>query len=171
MLNARQFEEIFDTYYQDILTLVSFYTSNSAQKRDWVQDIFLKIWELRHKIDPDHPGLKGYLLTLARNHVLYELRILSNAHHYLIQELASETLPANHSTTNQMLNYQDLDQAYHKALSKVPERSRDVFSLSRKDGMTYNEIAKNMNISPKTVEGHISKALRLLRRELREFQI
>lgn len=168
MLTKKQFENLFDTYVQAVSSLLSYYTSDKAELEDWVQEVFIKVWENREKIDPDHPEVKGYILIIARNHALCSFRKQKRMPSIDYDKVEEIPVPAH--SVNRQLAKKELSKAYRKALKQVPPRAKQAFTLSRDKGLTYNQIADEMNISPKTVEGQISHTLKILRVELNEFR-
>lgn len=168
MLTKRTFDLFFERYFDEVVSFLSYYSSCSKELEDWAQEVFLKIWEARDTIDPDHPSVKGYLLTTARNHALKQLRDQKRYDSWLQHHIRN--LTTSHPPKEPVLNPPDFDHAYKTALAKIPKRAQQAYLLSREEGLNYKEIAKTMNISPKTVEGQISHALRILRTELREFR-
>lgn len=168
MLTKKQFERLFDTHVRTVSSLLSYYTSDKPKLEDWVQEVFIKVWENRDKIDPDHPRVKGYLLKMARNHALCSLRKQKKEPFYEYEKV--EELPVPVHSVNGQLAKRELSEAYREALEQVPTRAKQAFTLSRDKGLTYSQIAEEMGISPKTVEGQISHTLRILRDELDEFR-
>lgn len=168
MLTKKQFECLFDTHVRAVTSLLSYYASEKAELEDWVQEVFIKVWENREKINPDHPSVKGYILKIARNHALCSYRKqkkMPSVDYNIVEEIP---VPAH--SVNRQLAKEELSEAYREALKHVPPRAKQAFTLSRNKGLTYNQIAKKMGISPKTVEGQISHTLKILRVELKEFR-
>lgn len=168
MITEEEFGNLFDYYVNDVSAFLSTYTSNRAQLKDWVQEVFIKLWRKRDRIDFDHPAFKSYLLKTARNNALKDLKREKKYDLWLEEKL--ENLTHVQSNNKSSTNSDGLKEAYSKALSKISQRSRKAYQLSREEGLKYSEIAEVMDISIKTVETHISKALRILREELREFE-
>lgn len=168
MLTKEKFELFFEQYFDDIASFLSLYTNCPNQLKDWTQEVFLKIWEVRERIDPDHPSVKSYLLKVARNHALKKLRSKKQYESWLQEHIRN--LTTSHPPREPVLNPPDFDDAYQTALSKIPTRAQQAYLLSREEGLNYKEIAQTMNISTKTVEGQISRALRILREELKDFR-
>ncbi|SMO81175.1 RNA polymerase sigma factor [Fodinibius sediminis] len=167
MLTRDQFEQLFCNYVDDVASFLYTYTSNRAKVKDWVQEVFLKMWKKRGQIDFEHPGFKSYLLKTARNHALKRLKSEKKYDLWLEENL--EKLVAIQASGTSISDATEIRKAYSVALSKISKRARKAYLLSREEGLTYPEIAEVMNISIKTVESHISKALQILRSELREF--
>ncbi len=168
MLNRKNFEDFFEQYFDDLSCFLAYYATCPNQLEDWVQEVFLKVWKFRHRIDPEHPGVKNYLIKIARNHALRQLRDQKKYDQWLQEHLL--TLTKSYPPHEPVLNPPDFKGAYQSALAKIPHRARQAYKLSREDGLKYKEIAKTMGISPKTVEAQISHALRILRKELQEFR-
>lgn len=169
MLSKKQFEDLFDTYVHAVTSVLSYYTSDQSEVEDWVQEVFIKVWEKRKQIDPDHPQVKGYLLVMARNHALYKIKRKKNVPESRCDYL--EQLPDPSNKVTGALAKRELSAAYRQALDQVPPRAKQAFTLSRDKGLTYGQIARKMGISPKTVEGQISHTLKILRVELKEFRV
>ncbi|SHE63798.1 RNA polymerase sigma-70 factor, ECF subfamily [Fodinibius roseus] len=168
MLTKKQFENLFNTHIRAVSTLLSYYTSDKTELEDWVQEVFIKVWDNREKIDPGHPRVKGYLLKMARNHALCCLREQKREPFFAYDKVDDIPVPV-HSVHGQLVK-KELSQAYREALEQVPPRAKQAFTLSRDKGLTYSQIAEEMGISPKTVEGQISHTLKILRVELSEFR-
>lgn len=130
-----------------------------------VQDVFLKIWENRTQLDPSG-NIKSYLYTLVKNHALKQLRhdeVVTRASGELVELAESPPSP------DAVLGERDLRVAVRNAIDELPERCREIFSMSRFDNLRYSEIAEILDISPKTVETQMSRALKQLREHLSDF--
>ncbi|WP_372638867.1 RNA polymerase sigma factor, partial [Fodinibius sp.] len=114
MLTKKQFEHLFDTHVRAVSSLLSYYTSDKAELEDWVQEVYIKIWEEREKINPDHPRVKGYLLKMARNHALCSLRKQQRKPFFEYDEVEEIPVPV-HSVHGQLAK-KELSQAYREAL-------------------------------------------------------
>lgn len=163
-----QFIELFDLYFESVATVLSYYSADKAEVEDWAQEVFVTVWEKRDKIDPGHPGVKGYILSIARNHALYRLRRKKT--HYGREERDMDTLVSPIHSVEELIHERELSHAYEEALKQVSPRTREAFILSRDKGLTYKQIAVRMGISPKTVENQISHVLKVLRIELHEYR-
>ena len=128
---------------------------------DVTHDIFLKIWEQRRGLG-NILSFRGYLFRMTRNAVFnaYKHRQVE----YKYQAEATES-PAAHQTDDRV-STADLLEMIDLAVRNMPEQRRRVFCMSRYENMSYNDIAEALNISPKTVQYHISGALAELRKLL-----
>jgi len=166
-MNQKEFQRIFEHYFQDVVSFLYTYTSDRETLNDWVQEVFIKIWGKKDKLDIHHPGFKGYILTTARNHALEQLKRQKKYETWLEENIARQKKESPfQSSGSESSNFME---QYRIAVKKLPERAREAYLLSREDGLKYKEIASVMDISVKTVEAHMSKALELLRDELDEF--
>ncbi|MCF6352331.1 MAG: RNA polymerase sigma-70 factor [Cyclobacteriaceae bacterium] len=132
--------------------------------KDIVHEVFIAFWQ---KIDglPDDTNYKSYLYTAVRNKSFNFLR--DTKKHLNIVDAHEEEAPANGDS----IEARELSREIEFALNLLPNRCKEVFELSRFDDLKYSQIAEKLNISIKTVEGQMSKALRLLREHLKEFMI
>lgn len=167
MLTRNEFEALYNHHFDDLAAFLHSYSADKAQLKDWIHDVFIKIWEARDQIEFDHPAFKSYLLTTARNHALKQLHTEKRYECWLEQNLIRLTkVPTPEISIKKTRNFSG---PYRNALSKIPSRPRQAYLLSRENGLTYREIAEVMDISVKTVEAHISKALQILREELIDY--
>jgi RNA polymerase sigma-70 factor (ECF subfamily) len=130
-----------------------------------VQDVFLKIWEHRAKLNPEL-NIKTYLYTAVRNQAFNYLRHL-NVKRQSAEHLSSEVVEIK-SPDNELAQ-KELAESIQAAVSELPEKRRIIFSMNRFDGLTYAEIAEIQNISIKTVETQMGRALQFLRKRLAHF--
>jgi len=165
LLTPEKFSQLFEKYFDDVTSFLHVYASSEAELKDWVQDVFIKLWEQRTRIDFEHPSFKGYLLKTARNHALKELRHKKRYNTWLEENLILLTELQSADRSSELVP-NDFGAAYNKVLSKLPSRALETWRLSREYGLSYREIAETMGVSVKTVETQISKTLHILRKEL-----
>lgn len=169
----KTFHTIFIAYFESLTVFAKAYVVDIEIAKDIVQEAFYNLWEKRSSL-PENSDLKSYLYQATRNNCLnylkrlkvqekYEKRILDNYNDLLL----------NHEALSQLnvdaLSFNELLEALNKAISNLPPKCREVFELSRVDGMKNREIAEQLNISVKAVEGHISKALKQLKDQLNSY--
>ena len=155
-------ELLFRNYYE--LTCKAIYRiipdSNIAE--DLAQDVFYEIWKKRERFQIS-TSFKGYLTRAGKNKALNYIR---DRKIKWDDVAALETMESGATEAMENLETEELQVLINKAISKLPERCRIVFSLSRFEEMTYQQIADELGISIKTVENQISKALKVLRVKL-----
>jgi RNA polymerase sigma-70 factor (ECF subfamily) len=165
--NKHAFSLLFTTYYKDMVLFGGNFLPDQAACEDMVQSIFLKLWSERATLFIE-TSLKSYLLKSVRNACLDEIR-----HRNIVQEhesyVASYGLSEDSTDTENYILYSDLQKHLQHALEQMPESCREAFELNRFEGLKYREIAEKLNLSERTVEVRISKAIDFLRKQLREF--
>lgn len=161
----RAFEALFHAYYEDLYGFVRYYVSSSEVVEDLVQDIFLNLWKRRQhwKLEAT---IKAYLYGAARNTALNHLRHKKVRARWQLSQTAFHAKLVSPSSTDDALRRKELEQEVREAIAELPERRRLVFTLSRHHGLSYKGIATALNISIKTVETQMVRALRFLRERL-----
>lgn len=158
------FKELFFEFYPSLCVFAGRYISFSDVCEDIVQEVFYSIWKNRKNLNI-HSSFRNFLITSVRNRCLDHLRKESSHNIYIENYTSSFTSPSpvDVYTTN------ELQEMLQIALNKLPENVQLAFEMSRTKEMTYNEIATEMGVSPKTVESYISQALKTLREELKDY--
>ena len=159
--NKNAFRLIFDRYYNHLVGTAINILKDQNKSEDIVQDVFAKIWENNSLIDPGN-NIGGYLKRSVINRCLNFIR---DNKRIVTPELPYDEPSRDHDAVDK-LQGQDLSEIIQLALGKLPERCRLIFTLKRFDGMSLNEIAEQLDISPKTVENQMTKALKHLKKAL-----
>ena len=155
------FETLYNRLWESLYTRAFSILGDKNIAKDIIQDVWVSFWERRDKISNDN--IEGYLLRAVRFKVYNEFRN-SKYRNKLIEEFVQNYNP--HLQTNnieQIIQLKDTEKAIYKAVNNLPNKCKQVFELSRFDGMKNEEIAQKLNISKRTVETHISNALKLLK--------
>lgn len=158
----KAFEAIFHHYQPRICRYVFKYLHNRTHAEDITTDILVKIWQKRKAIT-SAATFENYLFSAARNYLTDEWRKRIDA------LLSLETIGHPAATATDTFIYKELEDSYHRSLSGLPEQKRKIFLMHREDSLTYGEIAKQLGISPKTVENQISATLKRLRASLSQY--
>ncbi len=165
--DERAFETLYKRYAFYLINQIIAKVKDRDIAKDLVQDVMMQVYLRRDELDI-HTTLKGYLLTAMRNRLFnYKREILRMQLQSIENSNASERAVDD---VNDYVNYKEVALKLQTAISGLPEQCRKVFVLSREHAFTNREIAHKLGISVKTVEQHISKALRTLR-EHKDFQI
>lgn len=160
------FTVIFSKYYADLVRFSFGFTRNSDVSEEIVQEVFLKFWESRSSLDI-HTSLKSFLLKNVQNRSIDSLRHTGITNKYTSVVLEHAILSQN-DTENYIL-YSELQANLNQAMHKIPMQYAEVFQMSRLETLNYQEIADKLGVSVRTVEVRISKALGMLREELKDF--
>ncbi|HWV74866.1 MAG TPA: sigma-70 family RNA polymerase sigma factor [Pseudosphingobacterium sp.] len=161
--DAKAFEAIYQIYWAGVLKACERYTGSFDDAYELTQEIFCSLWK-RHATLRDDIELGAYLHQAAK---WQSFRLLRDRYrHEEGKSIYAESLAKSYSVSS--IELKELQQASDEQLELLPEPSRTIFLLSRQQQLTYNEIASQMNLSVKSIEYHMSKALKYLRRELHE---
>jgi len=171
--NKEAYKNAYIEYYDMLLGLSIQYLKDRASSEEIVQEAFLKFWENRESLKSS-TNIKNYLYTIVKNLCISTLRKkISNS--IYISESEYLELQANYNAINQLntssLEYDELQHRIADIINSLPNDVKTVFEMSRNEEFKYAEIAEKLNISVKTVEARMSKALSILRKELREYLI
>jgi RNA polymerase sigma-70 factor, ECF subfamily len=165
--DEQAFELLFRMYYVRLCAFANKFLNDPEEAKEIVQNVFVKIWEGRDEIDPED-SLKSYLFKIAQNLSLNKLRRNKVESRYT--EIYKLVYIENQEfSAHESLLARELEEHISQSIGKLPGECRKVFELSRIEGLKYREIADTLNISIKTVEAQMSKALRSLRIELGDF--
>ncbi|WP_246392481.1 RNA polymerase sigma-70 factor [Microbacter margulisiae] len=157
-ITPKSFRKLFDLYYEPLCRSLNYYTRDAQAIEEIVQDVFVTLWEDRDRLHIEH--IKTYLFSAARYRALNYLRDRQRQATFLEAWSEEELLQKQ---GNDVLNYDELIPQLQIAIENLPTRCRQIFDLSRKEQLTYRQIADSLNISIKTVESQMSIALRKIR--------
>ena len=158
------FDRVYELYSHKLFSFVSKILKNEAEADDIVQEVFVKIWESRHKLD-DYKLLNSYIFTIAYNNSIDLIRKRISNNKYL-EHLKNSSVINFTPTIISQIEFDELNNLAEKLIAKLPERQKQVFLLHKKEGLTYPEIAGQLGISKNTVENHMAKALKYLREHM-----
>ena len=161
------FEFIFRFYYGPLLAYASGILKDEAEAEEVVQELFLKIWRDREKMEVKH-SLAAYLYKAVYHMCLHRIQKIKRRGQY--RDFVMQH-PAAQVPEDERLHYAELAKKVFDVMKRMPQRRQDIFRLSRFQGLSYGEIARQMSISVKTVEAHMSKALRLFRQKIKEYEL
>ncbi len=164
--NERIFEETFRKYYQSLCNYANSILKEIDEAEEVVQNLFLSIWEKRSDLEISI-SLKSYLYRAVHNHCLNRIKHLKVREEY--QQYAVNFYDASYESVSQTVMKNELEAKIEEAIKKLPEQCRLIFRMSRFEELKYHEIAEQLELSPKTVENQIGKALKILRVELAEY--
>src|SRR5882757_8045516 len=164
--NEAVFEQLFKKHFREL------HAYSYSLLKDWdiaeeiVQALFLKLWE-KNEWAHIQTSIKSYLYKSVYHDSLNHIRRQKVQLRY--QTLTAHSMKNHTDDAAGKLKLSELEQHLNKALNKLPEKCRAIFHLSRFEELKYQEKATQLDISIKTVETHMGKALRILRKEMKEF--
>ena len=157
------FKYIFDTYFTALCRFMYLYLGNTQEAEDIASDILASIWENRKKLEI-RLTFKAYLFQAAKNRCLNAIRDRKAT--VSLDDINGQDTPQVNVTDS--LETEELNHLIQEAILSLPDKCREVFLKSRTNNLTNQEIAESMDISVKTVEAQITKALKQIRKFLGE---
>lgn len=151
------FKLIYKLYWIKLYNLAYYYLASEQDAEDIVQDVFISLWSRREKLELRGP-LENYLIRCTKYTTFFYLKIKRR------NAITARRAPVVQITRNteEYISYKDLQNYIASLFESASQKTKDIFFLSRFDGLTYPEIAGRLNVSVKTVEYHISQALKML---------
>jgi len=161
-------DELFGYYYPRLYHFSKSILKIENDIDDILQEIFVKIWLNRQKIG-NAETFNAYIFTITKNEVLNLIRSNLKDHAFK-DELYLRSVAEEYQTQNH-LEYDEIKTAIDQLVAGLPEKRHQVFILSRTEGLSNKEIALRLNISEKTVEDHITHAIKHIKISLKEMGI
>jgi len=173
--NEKAFRAVYDLYFLRLERFAAAYVIDRREAQDIVQSVFLTLWDRKEDLYSE-TNINNYLVTLTRNQCLNYLRHVRAQLNYLTrQEQKNAELLLNYYALEKLnenkLFFDELEIAAKQAIDSLPGQCREVFILSRIEGMKYQEISQKLEVSVKTVEKKMSIALELLRDALKDYYL
>lgn len=165
--DSKGFTEIFNTFYIPLVAYIMQYTGDRSEAEDIVQNSFVKLWEKRGELRIK-TSLKSYLYSTAYNLFVdryWQHKKTLNYAEQLREEALEEVTQLSEAELIQQL------EVLEKAIDELPAKCRRIFLLNKKEGLTYKEVARQLNISVKTVESQMRIALIKLRERLKDYPL
>lgn len=166
--------DIYTEYYSKLLRFAQTYLNSEADAENLVQDVFLKLWD-KHPDLRDVENINAYLFKLVKNACINHLQHEKNVREYMSRaKYIYETdinirIQALERFDDVIFDDKKIEEILNNAIEKLPERCREIFKLSRFEGLKYTEIANRLSISPNTVENQMVIALKKLRITLKDY--
>ncbi len=169
--NSSSFEKLYHFFFHKLSYFSSQYLFDVEEANDIVQEVFTELWDRREQLDKD-TNIQAWLFTVTKNKSLKRLQKMKSKLNYL-NYIEAREMDVNYKAlesfdTGDFL-FKELEQKIEASLKELSPAVRTVFEKSRFEEMKNREIADDLGISIKTVEAHISKALKILRRDLQEY--
>jgi RNA polymerase sigma-70 factor (ECF subfamily) len=164
-LNKESFEKLFKEYFKPLTSFAFKFVKDIDDAKSIVHDVFMKLWKKKDEIDMSR-SVKSYLFTSVNNRSLNFIRDHKKfTDDEFIMDIQHDENwePANEMTADEIQKKVDA------TLESISPKVKQVFQMSRNEGLKYKEIAEKLGISVKTVETHMSTALKALRENLKEY--
>ena len=158
--NEQAFEIIYELYWRQLFYKAYSILQDEEEAKDAVQTVLTDLWQRRE--EKVILNLKAYLFNAVKYQVFKKLRNNKLTQNHI--ERFEEIIAYDH--IDELIHYNEINDKLNSAIEKLPDKCKEVFILSRFEELTNKEISEKLNISIKTVENHITKALRTLRSNL-----
>ncbi|NJO02365.1 MAG: RNA polymerase sigma-70 factor [Bacteroidia bacterium] len=157
------FFKIFESYHQPIYLYTLKFVKSPDLAADIVQDVFIKLWEIRESLNPDY-SFGSFLFTIARNHIINTLKKASRESR--LKEEILHHIRTDHNQNESQIIFSDLKSIAYQAIDQLPPQRKRVYKMFIEEGKDHAEIARLLGISPHTVRDHLTKAFRAIRQYL-----
>ncbi|MCY7352574.1 MAG: sigma-70 family RNA polymerase sigma factor [Cytophagaceae bacterium] len=164
--NPHAFEEIYRRYWYKLFGIAYHETGTREEAEELVHDLFEQLWNRRQQAVVRN--LSTYLVVSIKYLTINYIK--SKITHRKFQEYLIFSELQQSMVTDEAIYFTDLSKAVEEAMQKLPEKSVEIFKLSRFENQSVRDIARHMSLSEKAVEYHITKSLKVLREQLRAFQ-
>jgi len=151
------YNQLFLRYYSRLCAFVYGITQSSSASEDVVQELFIRLWINRTKLEINE-SVSGYLYRSSKNAALNHLRS-EKSRQKSVQNMPVQEL----QTDDNLIEQVEFSAALYQCIEQLPERSREVFKMSRIDGLKQQEISDQLGISVKTIKNQIWKSLQYLK--------
>ncbi|MEQ9443233.1 MAG: RNA polymerase sigma-70 factor [Cyclobacteriaceae bacterium] len=158
--NHAAFKQLYETYWEHLYAVAYHWLGVNEEVQEIVQDVFVELWAKRSTLNIQK-SLSSYLFAAVKYKVFdcIDAKQVRRRHFSSVQQ----SYPVVDWSTEQGLALQETRQTLTNALQSLPPKTQQIFHLSREQELTHTEIAQKLNLSVKSVEYHITKALRYLR--------
>ncbi len=156
------FQQLFNRYSQPLFRFSLSYLKSEQAAEDVVQEVFLKVWRRRKEINTSK-SFQSYLFTIALNAIRKQFNKLAGANQLRHDLLIS--FAQNKDTFGEKDDFEELVEKLEEFIRLMPERRRKIFRKKKLEGKSQKEIAEEFSITTKTVEYHITEAMKFLKKE------
>lgn len=164
--NKVAFDKVFRQYYQYLCNFAFQFLKEKEASEEVVQDFFFKLWDKREDLSIQS-SLKSYLFRSVQNRCLNQIKHLTIKEKY--KTYNQEQIHLQENTPSDYAVEVELAEKISLSIEALPKERQRIFNLSRNEGLKYKEIAEQLDISVKTVESQMGKALKFLREQLAEY--
>ena len=159
------FQIIYDIHSEKVYQLAFRFLKDNAWSEEIVQDVFLKLWLNRERLD-EQGNIWLYLYVITKRLCLNKLREIRKS--AVLFEKLIEGMEVADNQSEEQLMAKEMEQYAEKIVANLPKQQQLVFKLSREEGLSHNEIAKKLGLSPNTVKNHMVQALKALKASLQQ---
>ncbi len=164
--NLDAYRFLFDHHFSDLCNFLMIYLHSKELSEDIALEIFTFIWEKRQTLQIN-TNFKSFLFAAAKNKAI---TLYKKEHQKIFTQIENvESVMPNDSSSQFIMENNELRGLINDAIFKLPEKCRQVYLMAWEENMSYNEIAAQLGLSPKTIENHVGIALQKLRESLKPY--
>jgi RNA polymerase sigma-70 factor (family 1) len=158
------FRHIFNHYYPRLVPVSLKWVKQREDSEELVMNVFLNIWQFRQRLE-HVDNFEKYIFKILRN----QAADLMRKNIWSFEQLDKSALEQLSIPEGGELSFRQMERIYQMAIDRLPEKRREVFLMSREQGMSHQEIADRNNISVNTVNNHIKAAMKIIRNDMGEY--
>ncbi len=162
------FRLLYDRYSNRIYKLSIRYLKSPVLSQEIVQDVFLKLWVERKNMKAELP-VEAWLVTVAKNKLINQFKKLAGE--WNMQKSYTREMGISLPDGEEKLMNADVEKQVHSMVNRLPQMQKQVYHFAKVNGLSYNEIATRLNISPLTVKTHMARAMEKIRKSLQQYGI
>jgi len=162
------FKALYSRYSNRIYALAVRYLKSPVLAQEIVQDVFLKLWFERKNMKVDMP-VEAWLVTVAKNKLINQFKKL--ACEWNMQKMYHPESSNDIADGEMKLINADFEKQLNTMINRLPQMQKQVFHFAKEEGLSYNEIASRLQISPLTVKTHMARALEKIRKSLKQYGV
>lgn len=162
-INSDKFEQLFTDHYDSLYRYCQTMIKDQIETEDIVQSVFMDLWNDRKKL-VIHTSIKAFLYKAVYFKCMNKIK-----HDKVASKYTNSISESDQTMTVDTMILQEISDKITQTLDRLPDQCRKIFSMSRYDGLRYNEIAEILKLSPKTIENQMGKALKTMRVALSEY--
>ena len=166
--NMFAFDVLYKKYCKRVYKFGYSILKSPEESENLMQDVFLSLWENRHKVEKDS-SIKSYVFTIAYNSAISVIRKKIKESQFV--EYLKSLQVINIDPVNVEIEYNELTKKLDEIVKALPQRQKEVYLMHKVDGLKYSEIAERLHISVNTIENHMSRALKTIRKKLGNYSL
>lgn len=160
---VKSFDLLFEKYSEKLYRFSFSLLKNHEDSKEIVQETFFRVWDKRREIDSSK-SFKSFLFTISYHLIIDQLRLKLKDQEY--RKFLKEFFKTDEVNVDSVTDYETLNRQISAVIEELPAKRKQIFTMSREQGLSHKEIAGQLNISVKTVENQINLALKLIKSRL-----
>jgi RNA polymerase sigma-70 factor (ECF subfamily) len=166
--DKKAFDGLFNFYYPRLHSFIKKFLKTETDVDDIIQEVFIKLWENRTKIN-NVETFNSWIFTVTKNIIitLFREKVKQSGYESYVRNIVVQDVGFIDTT----LEYNEIREKVEKIINRLPEKRKQIFKLSREQGLSNKEIAAQLEISVKTVEDHMMHSIRFLHKNLESLEL